>query len=368
MSPPPPGHPAATGRGRPRPVTGAPARIPDSKVFQPAAVLDRSSILDVIDRELSGRPGPAGLSVRAVLTGLLVAVHYTGRATLAEAWRTLAFALSPTARRRLGIADIAPQPPAERIYRTVNRITTAFDPARCDRRRRLPLEQAKVVAAAWEENDAEHVRKKALLQQICTALIGQTVRIARRCGVLKHWRGDVGIDATALATWHKPASLRRGLASLNVTAGWHYSGGSSEPTFGHSGHLALAAQAGPGTGRIAQIVLGMVVDHPGRRTGRNAITLLESLAKLGLPAGSLAVDRLYTDARAESFALPARALGYRLALDHKQDQRGIQGAHRGALMIDGTRRIRPRVLIVSAHDPRLRLRHRGLEGRAAAPA
>ncbi|MET8419817.1 hypothetical protein ACWD7C_25570 [Streptomyces sp. NPDC005134] len=57
-----------------------------------------------------------------------------------------------------------------------------------------------------------------------------------------------------------------------------------------------------------------------------------------ITAGSAprAVDRLYTNARPETFALPVRALGYGLALDYKQDQRGIQGSHRGALMIDGT--------------------------------
>ncbi|MFJ2774406.1 hypothetical protein [Streptomyces sp. NPDC087300] len=175
-----------------------------------------------------------------------------------------------------------------------------------------------------------------MLQRICTALIRETVKIARRCGALKHWRGDVGIDATALPSWHKPAREGRSLASLDITAGWHFSGGSSEPTFGLSGHLALAALPRPRPGRIAQIVLGLVVDYPGRRTGMNAITLLKPLAALGLPTGTLAVDRLYTDARPETFALPARKLGYRLALDYKQNQRGIQGTHRGAVMIDGT--------------------------------
>ncbi|MFF7534462.1 hypothetical protein ACFZB2_35935 [Streptomyces bobili] len=75
---------------------------------------------------------------------------------------------------------------------------------------------------------------------------------------------------------------------------------------------------------------------PGHRTGLSAITLLTPLTALQLPVGTLAVDRLYTDARPETFALPARRLGYRLALDYKQDQRGIQGTHRGAIMIDGT--------------------------------
>lgn len=314
----------------------APASIPDSKVFQLAALLDRAGVVDLVDEELAGRPGPAGLPVRTVLTGLLVSVHYTGRVTLADAWRILAFSLSATAQQRLGVWGVTPRALSRRIYRSFDRVTSALDPARCDRRRRLPLNEAERITAAWEDDDPEHVRRKKVLQHICTTLICETVRIARRSGALRHWRGDVGIDATALASWHKPASQRRGLASVDLTAGWHFSGGSSEPTFGLSGHLALAAQPKPVPGRIAQIVLGLVVDYPGRRTGANAITLLEPLAELGLPARTLVVDRLYTDARPETFALPARALGYRLALDYKQDQRGIQGTHRGAVMIDGT--------------------------------
>ncbi|GHA12406.1 hypothetical protein GCM10010329_39300 [Streptomyces spiroverticillatus] len=317
-------------------MTDAPATIPDSKVFQLATLLDRSGALAPVISELDGRPGPAGLAPRTVLTGLLLALHYTGKATLAEAWRHLAFNLSPFAQQRLGTSGIAPQALSRRVYRSFDRVTSVLDPARCDRRRRLPLPEAAVFAAAWEDENPEHLRKKAALQQICTALITETIRIGRRCGALKHWRGDIGIDATPLASWHHPAIPKRQLASVDITAGWHYSGGSKEPTFGLSGHLALAALARPAAGRIAQIALGLVVDHPGRRTGLNAVTLLTPLAALGLPVGTLAVDRLYTDARAETFALPARQLGYRLALDYKQDQRGIQGTHRGAVLIDGT--------------------------------
>ncbi|WP_158709006.1 hypothetical protein [Streptomyces sp. NRRL S-920] len=209
-------------------MTDAPARIPDSKVFQLAALLDRSGALAPVIRELDGRPGPAGLAPRTVLTGLLLALHYTGKATLAEAWRHLAFNLSPFAQQQLGIAGVPPQALSRRVYRSFDRVTSVLDPARCNRRRRLPLTEAAVFAAAWEDDDPEHLRKKAVLQQICTALITETVRADRRCGALKHWRGDIGIDATPLASWHRPASHRRQLASVDITAGWHYSGGSKK--------------------------------------------------------------------------------------------------------------------------------------------
>ncbi|WP_344922075.1 hypothetical protein [Streptosporangium oxazolinicum] len=82
-------------------------------------------------------------------------------------------------------------------------------------------------------------------------------------------------------------------------------------------------------------MLGLVIDTPHKRVGQNAITTLHGFAPLGLPVGALAVDRAYTDQATEHFARPARALGYHLTLDHKQDQRGLQGSAHGALLIDG---------------------------------
>ncbi|WP_371656792.1 MULTISPECIES: hypothetical protein [unclassified Streptomyces] len=139
-------------------------------MFQLAALLDRSGVLALIGNELAGRPGPAGLPPRTVLTGLLLAIHYTGKATLSEAWRILAFGLSAFAQDRLGVAHIAPAALSRCIYRAFGRVTSVLDPARCDRRRRLPLTEAGPFAAAWEDDDPEHVRKKTVLQQICTAL------------------------------------------------------------------------------------------------------------------------------------------------------------------------------------------------------
>ena len=82
--------------------------------------------------------------------------------------------------------------------------------------------------------------------------------------------------------------------------------------------------------------LELVLDTPHKRIGTNAITTLRPLAALGLPTAFAAVDRAYTDQQPAHFAQPARELGYRLALDYKVDQRGVQGSTHGALLIDGT--------------------------------
>jgi hypothetical protein len=51
-----------------------------------------------------------------------------------------------------------------------------------------------------------------------------------------------------------------------------------------------------------------------------------------LPAGA----RAYTQCKPEDFQLPARSLGYRLILDHKVDQLGLQGTHQSMVQVYGS--------------------------------
>ncbi|MCX5211156.1 hypothetical protein OG689_41940 [Kitasatospora sp. NBC_00240] len=336
---------------RPRPVSDAPAQIADSKVGQLDFLLHRSGVLDLIDTELAGRPGPGGLPVRTVLVGLLLSLHHHQNACLADASRILLDQLSPTARGWLHVPDVDRGDPwarvafSRRLSRSFDRLTTALDPSRADRRRRLPLAEAAAHAAAWEDDDPEHLRRRALLQEISDRMVLVTVRLAQRRGLFKSWRGDIGADTTAVPAWHHPPSDRRDLASVELTAGWHFSGGATEGVFGHSATLLVAASrrhpaghphAGERASKHPQLALGAVLDTPGKRVGPNAVHALTTLAPLGLPVGLLAADRAYTDQKSEHFQQPARRLGYQLALDYKQDQRGVQGTHLGALLIDGT--------------------------------
>jgi hypothetical protein len=338
---------AAVRACRPRAATDAPARIPDSKVGQLAHLVRSSGVLELVEPELDGRPGPAGLPVETVLTALLLSLHYHGTAQLADAARVLLDELSDTAQTWLHVPDVDPGDPhqriafARRLYRAFDRITTALDPVRVDRRRRLPLHQALAHAAAWEDTHPEHRRRRALLQQISDALVLAPVRTALARGLLRGWPGDVGVDTTAVPAWHRPPSDRRHLGSVETTAGWHHSAGSTEGVFGHSLTLTVAASRRTGAGtrasRHPQLALGAVLDTGGKRAGPGAIHTLTVLRGLGLPAGILAADRAYTDQTSEHFQAPARRLGYQLALDYKTGQRGIQGTTpHGALLIDGT--------------------------------
>ncbi|WP_049580553.1 hypothetical protein [Streptomyces sp. SBT349] len=169
-----------------------------------------------------------------------------------------------------------------------------------------------------------------------------TVHLAHRRGHFKGWRGDIGVDTTSVPVWHRPPGERSGLGSVEITAGWHYSGGSEEGVFGYSVTLLVAAsrrhpqghaQVGPRVSAHPQFALGLVLDTPGKRIRPNAI---HALTPFGFPTGILAADRAYTDQTTPHFSQPARCLGHQLVLDYKKDHRGVQGTHHGALLVDGS--------------------------------
>ncbi|MEX2973079.1 hypothetical protein [Streptomyces sp. C184] len=331
---------------RPRIRPGKITKIEDSKVGQLLTLLDHSGVPQQLEAMLQGRPGPAGVRPRTVLAGLLLAACFTGKATVAEAWRILHFRLEPRARTWLGIPHEPPATAREsiaasrRLYRGFDRITTLLDPARCNRRSRLPLDIADAYADAWKVPSGKQAAER--LQHLANQLVLSPVRLAQQRGYLRGWRGDVGVDATAIPVLADPDRERAGTASVEITAGWHHSAGADEGTFGYSASFVVAAHrrpAGEGTGKplaYPQLCVGLVLDTPTVRTGRNAVTALTQLAELGLPAGTCAADRAYTGCAPENFQIPVRRLGYRLALDYKTENRGKQGSWRGALLVDGS--------------------------------
>ncbi|MEV6867982.1 hypothetical protein AB0M44_44240 [Streptosporangium subroseum] len=269
---------------RPRPPAKPTAQIPDAVAGHYARLLDDSGIMPLIDDELGPRPGPAGVPIRAVLVCLMVSIHHSGKATLAEAWRLAAFCLSPTARQHLGLD--ADRPPADnphacladnrRFYRAFDRLTSLLDVARHDRRTRLPQHEADLLATAWQDDDPDHTHTRDLLQNIVTALVLTPARWGKGRGYLAGFGGDVGIDTTATPVFARPPRTRRStgelIASTEITAGWHHSAGNDPPEYGYSATLTVAARTRPTPGSFPQLALGLVLDTPHKRIGANAIT------------------------------------------------------------------------------------------------
>lgn len=335
---------SAVRRLRPKPPLSGAMRIPDSKVGQLLTLLDRSGVPQELEKLLKDRPGPKGVRPRVVLAGLLLSAYYTGRATVADAWRILHYSLEPRARGWLGIPARPPAGPAariassKRIYRGLDAVTTALDPVRHDRRSRLPQRHADFHAAIWDSPEGRDAA--ARLQHLANRLVLATVRMAKDRGHLRGWNGDVGVDATSVPVSARPDGLQSGIASKEITAGWHFKGGTGEKTFGYSAALAIAAHhrdkdnASPKA--YPQLCLGFELDTPTVRTGPNAVSVLAQMSELGLPAGILAADRAYTGCSPPSFQTPVRRLGYRLALDYKVKERGLRGSWHQAPLVDGS--------------------------------
>jgi hypothetical protein len=85
------------------------------------------------------------------------------------------------------------------------------------------------------------------------------------------------------------------------------------------------------------LVMGMApLRKLSTRPGESAVVALTSIGSRGHPAHYLAGDRAYTQCKPEHFQLPARALGYKVVLDHKKDQLGRQCSFAGMLLVDGS--------------------------------
>jgi hypothetical protein len=129
--------------------------------------------------------------------------------------------------------------------------------------------------------------------------------------------------------------------SPETVAGWYVrqnpDTGRNESYFGYEAHLAVMSASNPGDpADFPLLVLAMSVDKPAQNVGENGTALLQSLNNRGYPAGTLAGDRAYfPNPRPENLQLPARALGYTLCGDYRDDQLGIQAEYGGAILVEG---------------------------------
>lgn len=82
--------------------------------------------------------------------------------------------------------------------------------------------------------------------------------------------------------------------------------------------------------------------------------VLRAARARGFAPGPLGVDRAYSGALAETFHLPARALGFDLVVDYRVDQPGRQANSHGAVLVEGTWYCpaMPEVLVSATQDLR----------------
>jgi len=327
---------------RPVPQQDAPALIPDSKVGQFRAMLRQSGVLEVINAKLAGRPGPPGVSIEAVLTGLMLScVYRRGSTNLDDAAEVLGSQISEAARNSLGIGGLTysltdacvSRAAYARIQRAFDALTTVFDPARHDRRRRLTREEAAEVRQRWQEDNsaAEAITKLADL------IVHLSIAEAERIGALRHWHGDIGIDCTPAPTWG--LERRRSGAVLDPHADWYKKGGSDEDDliWANGLTIGITAHADPAlASRYPRLAIGMCLHTPNIGEDTATIGILNRFdARFHFPRAHLALDRGYSD-RLIWFYDAIRASERELVIDYKKTNLGRQGTTpAGALWFGG---------------------------------
>ena len=313
-------------------------------------------------RGAGGRPET--FSFRALLVAMVLCVT-TDQPLLVTQLRNVLFSqISPAMRAVLGV----PEPPgrADRrgwaaCYRNVrtrmHALLNVVDPSVLPKNRRLSAEdfQAAVNLGRSMRSEEECEMRRDRLGWLVNEVLEASIRMIPR-EYRRRWKGSVAVDATVVETFARPERRVRGkekaskravvVHSADPDAAWYHrepDGRDADATpkrdsvWGYELSIAVAGSDDPGAeASMPSVVVGMAPLHrPGHDPGPNAVIALASVQARGHPAQWLAADRAYTNAKAENFQLPTRALGYRPVLDYKVDQLGVQDSYGGLLMIEG---------------------------------
>ncbi|HEX2040732.1 MAG TPA: hypothetical protein VHF47_13490 [Acidimicrobiales bacterium] len=275
--------------------------------------------------------------------------------------------IGPTMRAELRV----PNPPSESdghgwkaVYRNVRTrlhgILELVDPSPYPKNRRL---DAAAFAERTKDLSADEIAERI---EKLTWLANRIIEASlRECPaeILDNWDGSIGLDATPIRLYARPERRARGrrgkqlveVHSSDPDGAWYmrehdHRDPDTQPDTGakkgkqvakafwaQEATIATASSSDPRAKRsFPKLAVGMASLHkPGHHPDEHGIRALASIKQRGHPSGLLAADRAYTNSKPENFQLPARAMGYRLVLDYREDQLGIQGSHAGALQIEG---------------------------------
>lgn len=340
-------------------------QIADETVRWAAAQIDRTGIVEVV-AELRGEQGaPRRFDDRALLTAMLLAAFHGLGMLITDFVDVLFKMISDDMRAELGIRTPSPHgstPLEDRIYRNVrhrfNTFMAFFDPSVEPKNRVLEpdaYDAARAAKQAAVSEEERELRRARLLWAANRILETSWMNVAPE--YRDKWRGDLCVDATFLES-HARGPRRRGGVTLKFSSDndcgvYHRDpvvrmavdpekaakkGGNKGKTgWGVEATVLIAGSVEPDqVGLFPQLAMALAVVHkPGVAAAKEAVTALANIVERGHPVGYLAGDRLYNFAVPESFQLPARALGYKLIFDYRDDQLGSQETWAGAIQVEG---------------------------------
>jgi len=195
-------------------------------------------------------------------------------------------------------------------------------------------------------SDEEIAERRGRLEAVIAKLLQASIDICSDAE-LAGYDGSVGLDATPVPLYSRGPSKRAGTTASDPDGGWYVREGDHREIEGpHAKKLrkiffaleATIAVMGRPPGSVPtypNLVVGIVLGRPGEDPGGTGVRVLASVRQRCGQTGYLGADRGYTQCLPEKFHLPARALGYSVVMDYKENDLGIQANSQGAVMVDG---------------------------------
>lgn len=310
-------------RRRPVPLHPYQLRVEDDEVVDLRAFLRRHGVTSLLEAAVADRPGPRlSVSPEALLVGMFLAARHRRSSNLDDVSEILWFSLYPAGRALLDLPrgridprdTFATQAAYHRVQRTLRAVTTALDPHRHDRRRRLTSQEIQDVRAGWDANP----EKVSALSRLIDALIHASIAEAEEAGALTWWDGAIGVDDTCATPYGLPPSRDK---ALDPHAGWYFKGGdeAADGIWAVATMLAFTGQPhyAPRDDYL-QYCLGLRNHVPGSGGDATAAEIIESFdARFDPPKAEVVGDRYFSSCVAEKFQNRIRATGRDVVFDYK---------------------------------------------------
>ena len=325
--------------------------INTDKVELAVSLVERSQQVEQLELSLKRSTGrPRSLSVKAILTALLLLALDDRPLILKSVTKVLYFQLGPEQKQRLGVTG----KPANHMqflafYRRVrymfDLICSEVDPSPLPKNLCIRNETFKLLTTELSAEETE--AKSQRLANLCNSLLEASVRLMSEAE-LNSYDGSVGLDSTPVPLFSRGPSKTRDTCASDPDGGWYVREGDHRDSEDHKGRrktkiawaleatIATTAQIPDESGpKHPNLALGFTMSRPGVDPGGNGIKVLTSIANRGYRRGLVGADRAYSTALPENFHLPLKALGYSLIMDYRIDQLGRQANSGGALLVEG---------------------------------
>ena len=279
------------------------------------ALLDDSGVekvIEAIEQRLPKGVRPRQLSVRTLLLGVLLAGADHRPAHLSRVHDALV-RLGAKERLELGVLTFSPRGPHLLTYRQVEYT-------------------ARLVVSALRPDEPDGAGAP-LLESLIGALLESSVpQWAKKIS------SSLAVDWSDIESFSKPPP-KKGGDCADPEASWGHRRGKGpgqkdELFFGYYFSLATIVNE-EGASAVPELVRAMAVGSCREDPVPSIVSALKRLYGSGVVIGDVLADSGYAHRRAESFALPVRALGANLVMDLHPGDRGPQGTFAGAIMHNG---------------------------------